>query len=194
MDIIKLKTNYLKKINKTASELNRRLSFLNEINNTISQNNMIGGSSKLPAGTTRTTGTTGTTNSNSAAGGMMTSRSTGSLPTGDIDVNSIIATNTSSIDEIKRLIIQMKTKYNKTEADLKLLQADSDKTAELIRQLSAEKLKLETSINTVSSTQSDNETTINKLKEENKRYMDSIRRLSEFVNTGVSSIKSELTK
>ncbi len=191
MDIIKLRTNYLKKINETASELNRRLSFLNEINNTISQNNMIGGSLKTPAGTARTTGTT---NSNSAAGGMMTSRSTGSLPTGDIDVNSIIATNTSSIEEIKRLITQMKTKYNNTEADLKLLQADSVKTAELINQLTAEKLKLQASINTVSSTQSDNETTINKLKEENKRYMDSIRRLSEFVNSGVSSIKSELEK
>jgi chromosome segregation ATPase len=44
MDINKLRNDYLKKINKTASELNRRLSFLNEINNTISHNNMIGGS------------------------------------------------------------------------------------------------------------------------------------------------------
>ena len=44
MDIIKLRNDYLKKINKTASELNRRLSFLNEINNSVPQNNMIGGS------------------------------------------------------------------------------------------------------------------------------------------------------
>lgn len=183
MDIIKLRTNYLKKINETASELNRRLSFLNEINNTISQNNMIGGSSRPSA-----------TYSNAAAGGMMTSRSTGSLPTGDIDVNSIIATNTISIEEIKRLIIQMKTKYNNTEADLKQLQADSVKTAELIKQLTAEKLKLETSINTVSSTQSGNETTINKLNEENKKLLESIKKLSDFINRGVSSIKSELDK
>lgn len=43
MDIFKLRNDYLKKINKTASELNRRLEFLNKINNTISHNNMIGG-------------------------------------------------------------------------------------------------------------------------------------------------------
>lgn len=44
MDIIKLRNDYLKKINKSASELNRRLVFLNEINNKISHNNMVGGS------------------------------------------------------------------------------------------------------------------------------------------------------
>ena len=43
MDIFKLRNDYLKKINKTASELNRRLAFLNEINNKISHNNMVGG-------------------------------------------------------------------------------------------------------------------------------------------------------
>ena len=44
MDIFKLSNDYLKKINKTASELNRRLVFLNEINNSVPQKNMIGGS------------------------------------------------------------------------------------------------------------------------------------------------------
>ncbi len=197
MDVIKLRNDYLKKINKTASELNRRLSFLNEINKTISQNNMIGGSSK-PA-------STGTSYSNAvkpqiaAQTGPKTAAQTGpqiaqSDASGSIDVEQIIKNNSDTVDQIKALISKMKTEHQATSLKVVALESASTESAKTIALLSQQKNKLELQLNTLSTSQDGTTQEISKLREENQRYMDSIRRLSDFVNSNVSSIRNELTK
>ncbi len=213
MDVIKLRNDYLKKINKTASELNRRLSFLNEINKTISQNNMIGGSSK-PA-------STGTSYSNAvkpqiaaqtgpktaaqtgpktaAQTGPQTAAHTGpqsaqSTASGSINVDEIIRNNTVSIEQIKGLIIDMKAKHQATSLKVVALESASAESAKTIALLTLQKNELESQLNTITTSQGGTTQEISKLREENQRYMDSIRRLSDFVNSNVSSIRNELTK
>jgi chromosome segregation ATPase len=198
MDVIKLRNDYLKKINKTASELNRRLSFLNEINNTISQNNMIGGSSK-PA-------STGTSYSNAvksqiaAQTGLKTAAQTGpqtaaqSTASGSIDVEQIIRNNSDTVKTIKDLIIDMKAEHQATSLKVVALESASAESAKTITLLNQQKNKLESQLNTLSTSQDGTTQEISKLREENQRYMDSIRRLSDFVNSNVSSIRNELTK
>lgn len=196
MDVIKLRNDYLKKINKTASELNRRLSFLNEINNTISQNNMIGGSK--PA-------STGTSYSNAvkpqiaAQTGPKTAAQTGpqsaqSTASGSINVDEIIRNNTVSIEQIKGLIIDMKAKHQATSLKVVALESASAESAKTIALLTQQKNELESQLNTITTSQGGTTQEISKLREENQRYMDSIRRLSDFVNSNVSSIRNELTK
>ncbi len=206
MDVIKLRNDYLKKINKTASELNRRLSFLNEINNTISQNNMIGGSkptysNAAQSGSKPQTGpqTAAQSGSQTAAqSGSQTAAQSGSrsqtAASGPIDVEQIIRNNSVTVEQIKALIIDMKTKHQATSSKVATLESASTEAAKTIALLNQEKLKLEESLKNLSTSQGGTSQEINRLKEENQRYMDSIRRLSDFVNSGVSSIKSELEK
>lgn len=204
MDVIKLRNDYLKKINKTASELNRRLSFLNEINNTISQNNMIGGSKPASTGTSYSNAVkpqiaAQTGPKTAAQTGPQTAAQTGpqsaqSTASGSINVDEIIRNNTVSIEQIKGLIIDMKAKHQATSLKVVALESASAESAKTIALLTQQKNELESQLNTITTSQGGTTQEISKLREENQRYMDSIRRLSDFVNSNVSSIRNELTK
>ncbi len=204
MDVIKLRNDYLKKINKTASELNRRLSFLNEINNTISQNNMIGGSKPASTGTSYSNAVkpqiaAQTGPKTAAQTGPQTAAQTGpqsaqSTASGSINVDEIIRNNTVSIEQIKGLIIDMKAKHQATSLKVVALESASAESAKTIALLTLQKNELESQLNTITTSQGGTTQEISKLREENQRYMDSIRRLSDFVNSNVSSIRNELTK
>lgn len=204
MDVIKLRNDYLKKINKTASELNRRLSFLNEINNTISQNNMIGGSKPASTGTSYSNAVkpqiaAQTGPKTAAQTGPQTAAQTGpqsaqSTASGSINVDEIIRNNTVSIEQIKGLIIDMKAKHQATSSKVVALESASAESAKTIALLTQQKNELESQLNTITTSQGGTTQEISKLREENQRYMDSIRRLSDFVNSNVSSIRNELTK
>lgn len=204
MDVIKLRNDYLKKINKTASELNRRLSFLNEINNTISQNNMIGGSKPASTGTSysntvkpQIAAQTGP--KTAAQTGPQTAAQTGpqsaqSTASGSINVDEIIRNNTVSIEQIKGLISKMKTEHQATSLKVVALESASAESANTIALLTKQKNELDLQLKTLTASQGGTTQEISKLREENQRYMDSIRRLSDFVNSNVSSIRTELDK
>ena len=113
-------------INKTTFELNRRLSFLNEINNSIYQNNMIGGSSKgakskgkenissvtnpnpdakvIIQGSYDSGNSSNSSVTNSDAKVILQESNDSNNSTSNIDVAKIISDNTITIEDIKSLI------------------------------------------------------------------------------------------
>jgi hypothetical protein len=177
---------------------------LNEINNTISQNNMIGGSKPASTGTSYSNAVkpqiaAQTGPKTAAQTGPQTAAQTGpqsaqSTASGSINVDEIIRNNTVSIEQIKGLIIDMKAKHQATSLKVVALESASAESAKTIALLTLQKNELESQLNTITTSQGGTTQEISKLREENQRYMDSIRRLSDFVNSNVSSIRNELTK
>lgn len=169
MDIIKLRNDYLKKINKSASELNRRLEFLNEINNTISHNNMIGG-----------------------AGDNLIRPAQPAAAA--VNVDEIITRNNLTVEEIKKEIIRMKAIHSQTLTRVTTLEATNSAANMSINLLNDQISKLKSSAATLSSSQDNNKAQIAQLQTENKKYMESINKLTSFVNSSVEGIQSEIRK
>jgi len=134
MDIIKLRNDYLKKINKTASELNRRLSFLNEINNTISHNNMIGGALD---------------NLNRPSHSVASDNLVRPVQPA-VDVDEIIARNNISTEQIIDLIKRMKATHSETSKEVIRLRESINISKEAINLLETENGKYIKNINQLS--------------------------------------------
>jgi hypothetical protein len=221
MDIIKLKIDYLKKINKTTFELNRRLSFLNEINNSIYQNNMIGGSSKgakskgkenissvtnpnpdakvIIQGSYDSGNSSNSSVTNSDAKVILQESNDSNNSTSNIDVAKIISDNTITIEDIKSLIKGMKQKQLETDAMIGQLNSDHSINARIIEELKVEKSKLEkeasrlnSNIDSVSSAQESSKDEIAKLRKENESYRANIAKLSSFIEGGLKDIRGNL--
>jgi hypothetical protein len=135
MDIIKLRNDYLKKINKTASELNRRLSFLNEINNTISHNNMIGGA---------------VDNLNRPSQSVARDNLVRPTQQAAVDVDEIIARNNISTEQIIDLIKKMKATHSDTSKEVIRLRESINISKEAINLLETENGKYIKNINQLS--------------------------------------------
>jgi chromosome segregation ATPase len=165
MDIFKLRNDYLKKINKTASELNRRLDFLNEINN-----NMIGG------------------------GGAAT-KSVGAIKsTATKSVTDIMNDNSITVGQITTLIKEMKTKVIARDSTITSLQNDNKGLQMSIDSLNTDKNKLQANIEKLESSSTTTTSEIEKIKSENSRYMADIETLNKFLQDTLGGIKTEINK
>jgi len=210
MDIIKLRNDYLKKINKTASELNRRLSFLNEINNTISHNNMVGGSinkeTKSDKGKgIQEPGQNIITSPNYGSGGVTDVNNNGTQPS-TIDVDKIISANNLTITQITGLITTLKTNYNdslsrvqrlKQENDdaaisIKELKETSDRLNELVRTLTKERDTLNNQFRDITTKQGTSSQEISRLSQENQKYLEGISILEKALKGTTNTILAQL--
>jgi hypothetical protein len=163
MEILNLRNGYLKKINKTVSELNRRVSFLNEINNSISKHNMIGGANIL----------------------SLTDK--GNDPNFITDIQKI---NSQNIGGISSLINELKTMLESNKAKMIKLESKVSSDKEIIESLNSTKDKIDTELKTLESEQSGSQSDIQKIKEDNSRLNSSLNELLKLLNSNDETIKS----
>jgi len=166
MELLNLRNNYLKKINKTVSELNRRVSFLNEINNSISKNNMIGGSKP---------------------------NNILSLSDKGTDTNfigNVKKINETNIEAITALINDIKTRLESNKAKMIKLESKVSSDKEIIEGLNSTKSKLEADLKALQAGQSNSQSDIQKMKDENTKLNNSVNELLNLLSSNDKTIKS----